>query len=177
MCPPLVIAGVAAATQIAGTIMNARAQGAAADANEAAARRARAQAAKALTHKQGEIVADVEQSAFFIERQARTARSLARVGAGESGVAGISAQAVLDDIERQSADAQRTARRQAGREVAGLERAKTAEAEVMRNRIAAVGRPSPIAVGLQIAGAGLNFAQFQIKDKTRQLPDTETPTT
>lgn len=176
MCPPVVIAAVAAATSIAGTIVNANAQAKAADANEDAARRARDAATKAATHKQFELLQDVGQSTFFTERRARAARSLARVGAGEAGVAGVSAQAVLNDIERESADAKRTTRRQADRDVRGLERAKLAEAEVMRGRIAAVGRPSPLAVGLQIAGAGLSFAQFQITDRSRGLPETEKPT-
>jgi hypothetical protein len=108
------------------------------------------------------------QNIFLVERQARTARSLARVGAGEAGVAGISAQAVLDDITREGADVTRITRKQARQDVRTIQRGKGSQTDLMLGRIAQVGKPSALATGLRIAGSGLNFGRFMIKG-------TETP--
>lgn len=143
-------------------IASNKAQNAAEKANREAAERARIANIKELGFQQTEVAQDAATQLFQTQQAVRSARSLARVGAGESGVAGISAQAVLDDIEREGGDVSRSINRQASRDIAAIQRGKIAQTELTRNRIAQVGRGSPLALGLSIAGAGLNFAQFRI---------------
>lgn len=80
-------------------------------------------------------------------------------------MAGISAQAVLDDITRESGDVTRIISKQSRQDVAAQQAAKQSQTELALGRIAQVGKPSAFATGLKIAGAGLNFAQFAIREK------------
>ena len=174
MCAPVAIAAASLAITAGGAIASHKAQGAAEKANREAAERAFKSNVKALGQQQAEIREDAAQRIFFTERQVRATRSLARVGAGESGVAGVSARAVLDDIERQGADVTRVTGKQAERDIAATQFAKTNQTDLMMNRISQVGKPSALATGLQIAGAGLNFASFQIRQSPPASPDTTT---
>lgn len=172
MCAPIAIAAASFAITAGSAIASHKAQNAAEKANREAAERARKANVRELGQQQVEVVQDAAQKLFFTQRQVRNSRSLAAVGAGEAGVAGVSAQAVLDDITREGADVTRTTERQAARDISALQRGKVNQTEMMRNRIAQVGRGSPLATGLAIAGAGLNFAQFQIQNRVPADTDT-----
>jgi hypothetical protein len=171
MCAPIAIAAATFAVSAGSAIASHKAQGAAEKANREAAERAFKSNVTAIGRQQVEVEQDAAQRIFFTTRQARATRSLARVGAGESGVAGISAEAVLRDIEREAADVTRTTTKQSERDIAQLQFAKLNQTDLMKNRIAQVGKPSPLGLGLSIAGAGLNFAQFQIQDRVPASPD------
>ena len=165
MCHPLAIAAGSMALSAYGSIKANQAQAAAEKANREAAERAFKANVKEIGSQQLETRMAAAQNIFFTERKARTARSLARVGAGEAGVAGISAQDVLDDITREAGDVSRVTRKQERAEIAGLQRAKISQTELALGRKSQVGKPSDLATGLAIAGAGLNFGQFLIRDK------------
>jgi len=171
MCHPIAIAAGSFALAAGGQIASHKAQAAAEKANREAAERAFKANVKEISTQQLETRMAAAQNIFFTEQKVRTARSLAAVGAGEAGVAGISAQAVLDDITREGADVTRTVRKQADQDVAAQQRAKLSQTDLQKNRISQVGRPSALATGLSIAGAGLNFYQFRIQDKPPTDPD------
>lgn len=173
MCHPLAIAAGSFALQAYGSIKANQAQGAAEKANREAAEKAFKANVRELGTQQLETQQAAAQNIFLVERQARTARSLARVGAGEAGVAGISAQAVLDDITREAGDVNRITMKQTRQDVAALSRAKVGQTDLMLNRISQVGKPSALATGLRIAGSGLNFGQFLIREAPPSDPDTK----
>lgn len=172
MCAPVAFAAASFAITAGSAIAGASAQNKAEKANREAAERAFKANVKALNQQGYETEAAAAQNIFFTERQVRATRSLAAVGAGESGVAGVSAQDVLNDIEREGADITRTVARQAKFDKQAIEFAKVNQTDLMKNRISQVGKASPLAVGLQIAGAGLSFAEFQINSKPPASPDT-----
>ena len=154
---------MALATQVGGAIAGHKAGAAAEKANREAAERARKANVRAIGLQQLETQQAASQNIFLVERQARSARSLAAVGAGESGVAGVSAQAVLDDITREAGDVNRIILKQSKQDVAAQQAAKQSQTELALGRIAQVARPSALATGLKIAGSGLSFAQFAIR--------------
>ncbi len=171
MCHPLAIAAGSMAISAYGSIKANQAQAAAEKANREAAERAFKANVKEIGTQQLETRMAAAQNIFFTERKARTARSLARVGAGEAGVAGISAQDVLDDITREAGDVNRVTRKQERQTIAGLQRAKVSQTDLALGRISQVGKPSDLATGLAIAGAGLNFGQFLIRESPPGDPD------
>lgn len=171
MCAPIAIAAVSLAVTAGGAIASHKAQAGAEKANREAAERARKANVRELGTQQLETQQAAAQNIFLVERQARTARSLASVGAGEAGVAGVSAQAVLDDITREAADVNRITLKQTRQDVSAQQRAKGAQTDLMLNRISQVGKPSALATGLRIAGSGLNFGQFLIRQAPPANPD------
>ena len=162
MCPPAIIAGISLAASIGGTLASNAAANASADEQERAARAARIAAVREQGFAQAEIKEDAASRITQARRQTRVVRSLSAVGAGEAGVAGISANAVLNDIERQALDFEVGTNRQSRREVDSLERQKMSQLEIERNRAGGAGRPSAFGTFLEFTGAAAQFAQFEI---------------
>jgi hypothetical protein len=154
MCPPaLIVGGVVAATKIGGAIASHSAQKKASKANAAAAREAYANAVTQANALRTETQDKATRSFFTARRQARQARSQAATVAGESGVAGRSAEAIADQVTIDLAEFGIQTERQKEREVGQIERDLTTGEAVKRQRIAAQPPPNPFATGLNIVGA------------------------
>jgi len=116
-----------------------------------------------ITEEQTAAAQRVEQGS----RAARRAASTARVGAGEAGVAGISVDLLLDDIQRQQGEFTSSVEqnleateRQIGREIRG--------AGVRRDsRVNAVRAPSAFSTALRIGGSGLDFVGQRLARKSQ----------
>ena len=159
MClPAVVIGGVLAAVKIGEAVASHSAQAKANKANAAAAREAYANAISASNALRVETQDKATRSFFSARRQARQARSQAQTVAGESGVAGRSAEAVKDQITIDLAEFGIQTGRQEGRELGQIERdVKTGEM-VKRQRIASVPPPNPFATGMNIISAAASGA-------------------
>lgn len=97
------------------------------------------------------------------DRQARMADAEARVSAGEAGVAGASVDALLGDIGRQDAEYKTATDINLNNTLDQLEAEKRGIRVQAENIKAGVAAPSPLALGVGLAGAGLNFASFLIQ--------------
>lgn len=175
MCAPAaaIIGAVGLASEIGGQIAGHSAANAAADANERAANSAARLQREGILEAQSQTREDVAAQVFQTRRQVRSARSLAAVGAGEAGVAGLSVQDVLSDIEREGLEFEVAAGRQERREIEGLERDLTTVEMQRRNRIAGQARSSALSLGLGIAATGINWAQFEASREPPSNPDGE----
>ncbi len=96
------------------------------------------------------------QSIMSIDRQARQSDALARVSAGEAGVAGASVDALLGTLEGDQGRARFIAGRNQEMTQGQLEREKRGAASTAVSRINAAPPANPFLTGLRIAGAGVN---------------------
>lgn len=100
-----------------------------------------------------------------INREAMKRDALARVSAGESGVAGASVDAILSDLSRSASEAVQTTNQNLDMKIAQLDRQKDAAILAAQNRISASPKPNPFLTGLTIAGAGLDTAATIMRRK------------
>lgn len=173
MCPLAIVAGVSGAASIGGQIARHEATNARADAIERSARVAHEAQIEGLLDQRGQIQTDVAQRIFLAERQARAARSLAKVGAGEAGVAGLSAEAILDDIRRDAIEYRIGTQRQKRRELRRTDRAMEAADVELFQRIDSAPRSSALGLGLGILSTGIDWAQFEVSRQPPGDPDTK----
>ena len=106
MCPPIIAAGLGIASmgaQVMGQRQMAKTQ-AKVQANASAAERQRyLQEVSSMRIQQGQEQVAAAQRIQESTRKAREARSTARVSAGEAGVAGLSVDALINDLTREEA--------------------------------------------------------------------------
>lgn len=160
-----IVTGLAVASFVVGAgsaIAGHNAQAEAAEANREAALRAMQAAWTDINLLETEVQERTAVSVYQATRQARAARSLAEVSAGEAGVGGNSAEAVLADIEGDLGEYAARAQRQGEREVAQLQREKVSGRVVAQQRIAQVPEPNAFATGLRIAGSALGAGRFYL---------------
>jgi len=107
MCPPIIAAGLGIASmgaQIHGQKQQAKTQ-AKVQANASAAERQRyLQEVSSMRVQQGQEEVAAAQRVNASARKAREARATARVSAGEAGVAGLSVDALINDLTREEAE-------------------------------------------------------------------------
>lgn len=107
MCPPVIAVGLGlaqAGMQIQGQRQQAKTQ-ARVQANASKAERQRyLQEVSSMRLQQGQEQVAAAQRLQASSKKAREARSTARVSAGESGVAGLSVDALINDLTRTEAD-------------------------------------------------------------------------
>lgn len=107
MCPPAIAIGLGiaqAGLQIQGQRQQAKAQ-AKVQQNASAAERQRYLAeVSSMRVQQGQEQVAAAQRIQASAKKAREARATARVGAGEAGVAGLSVDALINDLTRQEAE-------------------------------------------------------------------------
>lgn len=103
------------------------------------------------------------QSILQADRQARAADAEARVSAGESGVAGASVDALLNDVQRQDSEYKTATNVNTQDELAQLEAEKQGIRVQAANQKAAVPQPSTLALGTSLVGAGLDFGSVLIR--------------
>lgn len=149
----------------AGIGLNAKGQSKSDKANKKAAADAFRQSHADLSARGVEerIAAISNQNA--INRQAASAAALARVSAGEAGVTGTTAEEVEHDIEFDRGTALSNVGAGLTANLAQLDRAKRGEMSLMHSRMNATNGPSPWLTGLQLAGAGVDFASLLLNQK------------
>jgi len=107
MCPPIIAAGLGIASmgaQVMGQRQMAKTQ-AKVQANASAAERQRyLQEVSSMRVQQGQEQVAAAQRVNESARKAREARATARVSAGEAGVAGLSVDALINDLTKQEAE-------------------------------------------------------------------------
>jgi hypothetical protein len=130
----------------------------AAKANKEAAEKSLAEVWKDITIRQSEEQDAASMSIMAIDRQARQADALARVSAGEAGVAGASVDMILNGITRDRSTAVQTTQRNAQMTMDQLQRDKLQAKTQADNQIAGVPGANPFLTGLRIAGAAANSA-------------------
>lgn len=154
MCEPATILTAASVAISAGSAYaNYSGQKKAADQNKEAATNALHDSWAGLTLREGQEQSATSQSIMGIERQARDAKAIASLSAGESGVSGASVDALLSDITSQRLTAQTTERRNLDMTIEQLQREKVSGYATAASRIAGVPAPNPFLTGLQIAGS------------------------
>lgn len=159
MCDPLtIIAGASLAIGAGSAIASHKAQANASKANEANALQAMQESWKDISLQEVQQQDATALTIMQADRQARKADALARVSAGESGVAGASVDALLGDLSAEASAFKQTQGRNLDMTIAQLQREKISGRTVAQNRINAVPPPNPFATGLTIAGMGLDFA-------------------
>lgn len=95
-----------------------------------------------------------------VYREARAARATAEVGAGESGVSGLSVEGLLREFDGRAASQTDRIDQQTEWTLQQLQEQKRqirAQAEDRINSVQRAARPSFFSTGLKIAGTGLNF--------------------
>jgi hypothetical protein len=175
MCEPTaIIAGAGLAFKAGSAIAGHKAQNKAAEANEAAALRAYHQNRQDLAILQQQEKQAHAVNVFDVERSARAAQAAAAVSAGEAGVTGQSVADILNDLDRQHAEAAIRTERNLDDRLAMLEREKLAGKAVMRDRIASVPRASTFGTVVGVGGALLGFGGTLLdlqRGKAGEVPD------
>ena len=107
MCPPIIAAGLGIASmgaQVMGQNQMAKAQAKAQKNASAAERQRYLQEVSSMRIQQGQEQVAAAQKINESARKAREARATARVSAGEAGVAGLSVDALINDLTKQEAE-------------------------------------------------------------------------
>lgn len=164
MCDPATaIAATSLALGAGSAIASAKAQDKLAKQNAADAIRARNEDFRALGLQEAQQQDATQVSIAQAHRTAVNADAVARVSAGEAGVAGASVQAILADISAQESAFKTQALRNEGATIAQLQQEKRGAAAGAQSRINAVQPSNPLAVGLTIGAGALDFASNQIR--------------
>ena len=159
MCEPAtIIAGASLAINAGSQLANSSAQAKASKANKTAALQAMAEGWKDISLQEVQQQDATALTIMQADRQARKADAIARVSAGEAGVAGASVDALVNDISAEASAFKVTQEKNLDMTITQLQREKVSGKAVAQNRINAVPPPNPFAVGLTIASAGLDFA-------------------
>ena len=107
MCPPIIAAGLGIASmgaQVMGQQQMAKAQAKAQKNASAAERQRYLQEVSSMRVQQRQEQVAAAQKINESARKAREARATARVSAGEAGVAGLSVDALINDLTKQEAE-------------------------------------------------------------------------
>lgn len=166
MCDPgTIIAGASLAIGTGSAIANAKAQDKASKANAENARQALMESWKDISLQEVQQQDATALTIMQADKQARKADALARVSAGEAGVAGASVDALLGDLSAEASAFKMTQEKNLDMTIAQLQREKISGRTVAQNRINAVPGSNPFATGLTIAGQGLDFVSNIISRK------------
>jgi hypothetical protein len=163
--PATIIAGASLAIEVGSSIAGASAQNKASKANKAAAEQAMRDTWKDISLREVQEQDSTSLTIMQADRQARSADAVARVSAGEAGVAGASVDALIGDISRQASDFKVTAERNLDATITQLQREKVGAKSAAQSRINAVPSANPFATSLQIVSAGVNFADKIVSRK------------
>lgn len=159
MCDPgTIIAGASLAIGTGSAVVQHKAQAKAAKANEANAVQSMVESWKDISLQEVQQQDATALTIMQSDRAARKADALARVSAGEAGVAGASVDAFLGDLSAEASAFKMTQERNLNMTTAQLQREKISGRSVAQNRINAVPAPNLFATGLTIASQGLDFA-------------------
>lgn len=168
MCEPTTLLAAGTLAVSAGSaIAGASAQNKQSKATAKAARVAQAEDYAALEKRKGQEQDAATQTIMQADRQARAADALARVSAGQAGVAGASVDALLAGIASEEFDAKATIGRNLKNTLTQLDSEKKGSDALAANRIASAPPANPFLTGLQIAGAGLDFGTTLVRNKPK----------
>lgn len=159
MCEPAtIIASVGLGLQVANSIGSNQAQKKQAKATVQAANDTAVDQTHSLSLRESQETDAANTTIMQADRSARMADATARVSAGEAGVAGASVDALLSDLSNQDSAFKVQTQRNLGSTIDQLEQEKVGVRTNAQNRINSAPFPSNLATGLQIAGAGVDFA-------------------
>lgn len=153
-----IIAGIGAAIQIGSTVLGAEAEKTAYEENKDESLRVRKDQLITLGIRKDQERQIGSNTILVQDRQARAIDAMARVSAGEAGVAGASVDALLDLNERDRLTALVNTKKNTAGTLEQLDREALGIDANARNRIAQVQKPSWVRTGLAIGGGGLNGA-------------------
>lgn len=159
MCEPAtIIATIGLGLEVASAVSGNQAQKKQAKAIGKAADNSAAIDTQTISLRQVQEKDAAGQTIMQADRSARMADATARVSAGESGVSGASVDALLSDLQNQDSAFKVQTGRNLDATLDQLDREKLGVAATAANRKAGAPFPSDFATGLQIAGAGVDFA-------------------
>ena len=168
MCDPMTMAVASFAIGAAQSVASFSAQSAAADEQNRLYEQNRLNAIaafednqRALTNRQSQEQEAAGAQKFDNAIEARKARALNRVAAGESGVSGITVESLMRDMYQQEARVNDRVDQNTDWTMAQLQDQKRGDGYRTLDRINSVQRankPSFVDLGLKLAGAGLNSA-------------------
>lgn len=166
MCDPgTIVAGASLAIGVGSKIAESKAQDKAAAANKKASLAAMTEDWKALSLQEAQQQDAAQQSIMQADRQGRQADALARVSAGESGVAGASVDALLGDLSAQVSAFKTTTERNLRMTTEQLQQEKAASRAGAQSRINAMQPANPFATALSIGAQGIDFATNIIRSQ------------
>jgi hypothetical protein len=165
-----IIAASSLALKVGGAIAGHQAQDKAAKANKDAAIKANTEQINGLNLTGTQTRDAAGRTIMQADRQARSADAQARVSAGEAGITGASVSALLGVLERERLDFKETTKANLGAELDQLDAEKRGAGALSQSRINAVPRANPFLTGLQIGGAGLDFATSIYNSRPRPTP-------
>jgi hypothetical protein len=107
------------------------------------------------------------QTIMQADRQARAADALAKVSAGEAGVAGASVDAVLQNLTRQKNTFDVSAKENLHNTLTQIEAEKSGASATAQSRINSAPPPNPFLSVLQIGEAGINFGNTVVGNRPK----------
>lgn len=158
MCDPTTIALTGLGLGIAGEIAGHQAQNSASKANEKAAKEAAKVDIGAINLRETQEGQSAMQQLEEAERQTKTVAGQARVSASEAGVAGVSVDALLNQIQAEGSLLKSDIGLNKQNTIAQLEREKLGVAATAQSRINAVPRANPFATALRIGSRVVDTA-------------------
>lgn len=161
----LILAGASLAVGLGKDIAGAAAQNKQAAAERAAAIASRNESFRQLSLQESQQQDATAQAINAIDRQGQSQDALARVSAGEAGVAGASVDALAGDLAAQAANAKIITQRNLDMTIAQIQEQKRGIATEAKNRINGAQPASNLALGLDVLGTGLSFASSRIAQK------------
>lgn len=168
MCDPVTaLAAATFAVDAGSAIVEHNAQSQKSKANKNNALDAFSANIKALDTRETQEKDASAQTIMQADRQARAADALAKVSAGEAGVAGASVDAVLANLTRQKNTFDVSEKENLGNKISQIEQQKTGVGADAQSRINAVPPPNPFLEALQIGQAGLNFGSTIVGNRPK----------
>jgi len=166
MCDPVsVLAAGSLAVEVGGKVADYIGQSKQAKANKNAALAAQREETAQVNLRAYQERQSAKTSIMQADRQARMADAEARVSAGEAGVKGASVDALLNDISNQDSEFRTETNTNLNNTLDQLQQQRRAIQVNTQNEINTNLPPSPVGLGLNILGAGLNTAGFLIQRK------------
>lgn len=183
MCDPTIIGALTLAASVGGTVASYSAAQQQADAqrqyqqyiyeqNKKIASQSLVREYEATLARQNEEATKANQEVFEITRQAREAAARSYTQSVESGVAGLSVDALLDDVVRRESEFVFRTQQQQRNIFAQIQREQQSIASQYLNRIISgtpgpVTTPSALAAGLNIVGATTSFLNTPLPQEGR----------
>lgn len=156
---------------VVGDIFKAKAQDKAAAQNTENAQQDYGNLLKQVDVQEVSQASAATQTIFEADRDARATKALAQVGAGEAGVAGVSVEALMGDIDRKMSEFKTTTNRNLANAITTLQQEKASGKITEGQRETNVQASNPFATGLTIVGQGLGLAAgFVARGKTKTTP-------
>lgn len=169
MCDPTVLAVTSFALNAGGIIADQMQGEKISRENREAALRAMREAWTDIGLIQGQEIENVAQAMTEADRVAAYSEAIAATGAVEGGVAGVSVEDLLREVDRQLYAFRTTSQRNLDRTLRQLDREKISGRTLAQQRIAQVPPPSFALTGLRLGTAAVGFAAGEVERQERAI--------